>query len=289
MKVLISPLFLLFMIGTRAQQPVISLYPGPAPGSENWNWKEKEGRDHQFNTRMVYNVTQPTLTVFLPDSAVANGTGVLICPGGAFQILAIDHEGFDVARWLNNKGIAAFVLKYRLNQSLTDDPVKEILVKLSNPDKFNEDIKPIVAMDMADGQAAIHYIRNHASEFHLSPRKIGIMGFSAGGTVAAGIGFNDSLEDRPDFLAPIYPYVGSFPRTSIPRNAPPLFTAAAADDQLGLDKHSVKLYTDWTNSRHIAELHLYSKGGHGFGMRKQNLPCDAWIQRFYEWLGQQGF
>ena len=289
MKYISTGLFMVLVCTGFSQQKEISLYTGAAPGSESWTWDEKVTANNRVNERVIYNVSHPTITVFLPDSASANGTAIVICPGGAFQLLSIDQEGYAVARWLNKKGITAFVLKYRLAHTLTDNPVGELFAKQPNSEKFNEEIKPIIAMDIADGEAALTYVRTHAEDYHVSPRRIGIMGFSAGGTVATGIAYNYSPANRPDFVAPIYPYVGSFPKSSVPKDAPPLFISAAADDQFGFDKHCIGLYNDWTASKHIVELHIYSKGGHGFGMRKQGLPTDNWIDRFYDWLKQQGF
>ncbi|WP_229311518.1 alpha/beta hydrolase [Larkinella rosea] len=114
------------------------------------------------------------------------------------------------------------------------------------------------------------------------------MGFSAGGTVTMGVGYGYSAENRPDFLAPVYPYMTPFADKTVPADAPPLFVVAASDDQLNLAPHSVKLYSDWLTARKSAELHMYTKGGHGFGMRKQNIPADRWIERFGDWLCQQG-
>ncbi|HKS36920.1 MAG TPA: alpha/beta hydrolase, partial [Verrucomicrobiae bacterium] len=119
----------LFCMGLGAQEKVIRLYEGPAPGSENWKQDEKENRTNAWQTRVVYNVANPTLTVFPADSAKANGTAVVICPGGAFFALSIDSEGFDVARWLNAKGVTCFVLKYRLVECKTDDPTRELMTR----------------------------------------------------------------------------------------------------------------------------------------------------------------
>jgi len=282
----------LILIGCSAQaQKIIPLYNGAAPGSESWTWQEKENSNNFFQERVVYNVSQPTLTVFLPDTPVANGTAIVICPGGAFHILSIDQEGFDVARWLNKKGITAFVLKYRLVHSLTDDPVKELLSENPGADnkKFNDEVKPVVDFAIADAEAAIVYVRKHADEYKISANHIGLIGFSAGGTLAAGVAYNYNAENRPDFVAPIYPYIGDFEKTSVPKDAPPMFIAAAADDYFGFDKTCADLYKEWTASKHSAELHIYAKGGHGFGMKKQNLPSDHWIDRFGDWLKFLGY
>jgi dienelactone hydrolase len=285
MKYFIAFAFLIYAGSINAQKVIIL----GNKGSENWKWNEKESSVNAFNTKLVYNVSHPTLTVFPADSAIANGTAIIICPGGAFQVLSIESEGYEVAKWLNKKGITAFVLKYRLAQSMTDDPVKELFAKQPNTEKFNEEIKPVVMFAITDGLNAIAYVRKHATDYKISGTRIGIIGFSAGGTVAAGVAYTYTAESRPDFAAPIYPYVGSFTKSSVPADAPPLFTLSAADDQFGFDKHSIRLYEDWLASKHIAELHIYAKGGHGFGMRRQNLPVDDWIGTFNEWLVQQGF
>lgn len=273
---------------TQAQQ-VIRLYPGKAPGSESWNWHEKESANNSFHTRLVYNVVDPTLTVYKPDAATANGTAVVICPGGAFHILSIDSEGIEVAKWLANKGVTAFVLKYRLVHSLTDDPVAELMPKMQDFKKLDAENAPVVPLAIADGRKAIEYIRANAAQYGINPDRIGIIGFSAGGTVTAGVGFSYTPANKPAFLAPIYAYTGAMDKTNVPADAPPMFVVAASDDQLGLAPHSIKLYNDWIAAGKPAELHMYAKGGHGFGMRKQNLPVDSWIERFGEWLAFNGW
>ena len=261
---------------------VIRLYEGSASGSETWNWKEIEMGTGPGTT--VYNVTVPSLTVFEADKSIATGTAVVVCPGGAFHMLAISNEGYEVAKWLNSKGITAFVLKYRLAHLVTDNPGKEMGSKNIGSDKFNKDIEPIVAMDIADGKAAIAYVRSHSAEWGLKTDKIGIMGFSAGGTVTAGVTMTYDSQSRPDFSAPIYPYVGSFGNPAVPEDAPPMFMAVASDDAFGFQNHCISLYEKWVTAKKSAELHIYRKGNHGFGMRKQNIPTDTWIDRFHEWL-----
>ena len=271
--------------GLVAQEKVIRLYEGPAPGSEDWKQEEKENRTNQWQTRVVFNVANPTLTLFPADPSNANGTAVVICHGGAFFALSIDSEGFDVARWLNAKGVTCFVLKYRLVECKTDDPIRELTTR----GKLDDIVAPIVKLAMADGNAAIGYVRRHAKECGVNPDRIGIMGFSAGGTVTASVALNSSPDTRPNFVAPIYlAYNWTIKTGGVPADAPPMFILAATDDPLGLAPQSVALYQDWTAAKKSAELHLYQKGGHGFGMRKQNLPTDHWIERFADWLEVQG-
>jgi predicted peptidase len=280
-------LYLLIITSTLAQEKVISLYDGPAPGSESWTWNEAENNDNAWKARAVYNVSKPTLTVFQPEEGKGNGTAVIIAPGGAFHALAIDHEGFDVAKWLVKKGVTCFVLKYRLVHSLTTDPVKEVSEKW-NKKQFEEDNARLIPLAIADGRQAIAYVRKHADEFNVLTNRIGIIGFSAGGTVTSGTLFNYTRENLPDFAAPIYPYVPKNMIDSVAKDAPPLFIATASNDGLRLAPHSVELYSAWLSAKKDAELHMYARGDHGFGMRTQNVPTDKWIERFGEWLEVQG-
>lgn len=270
-------------------QKVIRLYDGPAPGSESWTQQEKQYFSTVWNTEVVTNVTVPTLTVYAPDPARTNGTAVVICPGGGFLALSINSEGIDVAKWLAGQGVTAFVLKYRLAPT-GEDGTREFGQMMSDPKRQQEVGAKIVPMSIADATAAVVYVRKHAAEYGVSPGRIGIMGFSAGGTVTSAVALGYTEESRPDFAAPIYPYLPPTLKTmEIKKDAPPLFIAAASDDQLGLAPDSLLLYQKWLAAKKPVELHLYSKGGHGFGMRKQNLPSDHWIERFGEWLQLLGF
>lgn len=278
---------LLGTITIHAQQKVISLYDGPVPGSESWNWDEAENYNNSWQTKVVYNVSKPTLTVFQPEAGKANGTAVVICPGGAFYALSINSEGFDVAKWLVQKGVTCFVLKYRLVRCSTNDPAAEVASKMGTKE-FEEETGKVIPLSIADGRAAIAYVRKHAAEYNLSADRIGIMGFSAGGTVASSASFGYSKENKPDFTAPVYPYFPKEMQGTMSADAAPMFIVAASDDQLGLAPHSVDLYTKWISSKKEAELHMYAKGGHGFGMKPQNLPSDQWIERFGDWLNMRG-
>lgn len=282
-------LLLFFWCACGSAQKVIPLYPGSVPGSENWNWEEAEMQSDLWQTRVVYNVSKPTLVAYFPPVTNINGTAVLICPGGAFHALSIDSEGIDVARRLNSMGVTAFVLKYRLVKSETSDPVREVSTKMAQGEKFHADNARVIPLAIADGIEAIRYLRTHAADLRINPDRIGIMGFSAGGTVAAGVTFQGVDETRPDFVASVYTYLTpSLKQLDAPQDAPPLFIAAASDDQLGLAPHSVMLYEKWMDARKPVEMHLYERGGHGFGMRTQNLPSDSWIERFSNWLEIQG-
>jgi len=286
-KILVIVFLLFASFNTKAQQKVIQLYNGAAPGSENWTYNEQMYKPGTKDA-LVYNVSHPTLTVYPADPSKANGTAIIVCPGGGFYILAIEHEGIDVANWLNQKGVTVFILKYRLGHSSTDNPGQELNDNMKKSD-FVEKITPIIPLCIADGRAAIQYVRTHAAEYGINPVQIGIMGFSAGGTVAASTAFNYTPENRPDFVAPIYAYMPPSLQGTVAADAPPLFVAAATDDGLGLTSQSVDLYSKWLAAKKPAEIHIYEKGGHGFGMHHQNIPTDTWIDRFGDWLGLLGY
>ena len=276
-----------------ASQPeVIPLWPNGAPGSENWSHQEQETiLPPPFGGRSIRNVTQPTLTAFPPSPSLACGTAVIICPGGAFHGLAIDHEGINVAHWLNARGVAAFVLKYRLVPTPVrdEDFVQQMVQQMQSqpaPNKLKELTRPIELLAIADGQQAMKVVRKHASEWGIATGRIGMMGFSAGARVTVGVALEHDAESRPNFAAPIYGAL--WEDLAVPADAPPLFIALANDDELAVDP-SLALYGAWRAAGRSVELHIYSQGGHGFGMRKQGMPADHWIDRFAEWLQAQGF
>ena len=173
-SLLLMPILFLFTFTSLAQQKVIQLYNGAAPGSESWNWDEALNTKNAWQTDVVYNVSHPTLTVFAPDSMQSTGTAVIICPGGGFHGLSINSEGYDVAKWLVKKGVTCFVLKYRLIHCLTNDPVAEFMNKLGKPELETE-MKAAIPFAVADGKNAVAYIRNHATEFGIDKNKIGLI------------------------------------------------------------------------------------------------------------------
>ena len=283
-------LVLSFITGYTYAQKVFTIWPGAAPGTENWNWhEEKDSVELPQGDLLAYNVAQPTLTYFAADPAIANGTSVIICPGGSFCYLHINTEGADVARWLNKKGVSAFVLNYRLVHSNTNMPIKEKDERAKDTTNARKLITPVVLMAITDGKQAISYVRKHAAELGVNPGKIGIMGFSAGGTVATAAAFDYTADSRPDFIAPVYAYVPPVLPMVMQKNTPPAFIAAATDDELHLVPMSINLYNKWLAAGNTAELHIYSKGGHGFGMNRHNQPSDTWIDRFGDWLQTNGW
>jgi acetyl esterase/lipase len=268
---------------TNAHPEVIPLWPGGAPGSEDWTQQECESIMPP-SLKVVRNVAQPTLTAYLPDPSRAVGTAVIVCPGGAFHFLSIDMEGTDVARWLNARGVAAFVLKYRLIRT-GDDFAVQVRENLADRDRMAEQMRVLRPLVIADGRQAVQVVRERAAEWNVAPDRIGIMGFSAGGTVTVGAALEHDAGSRPDFAAAIYG--GGSEEVSVPADAPPIFVLCAADDAMAAPR-CVRLYSDWRAAGHPAELHIYAQGGHGFGMRKQGLPSDTWIERFGDWLEALG-
>lgn len=288
-KSLLTLFFILLSLlpGLHAQQ-VIQLYEGRPKGSENWTWNEQLNTNNLFKTDVIYNVSQPTITAYLPPKEIATGTAVIVAPGGAFHTLSINSEGVDVAKWLNSRGVAAFVLKYRLVRCLTDDPVKELMAKM-NSGSLDKENAPVVEMAMNDGLTAVQYVRDNAATFDIDPQKIGFMGFSAGGTLTMSVVYNATDANRPNFVAPIYAYSGAIIGSAVPATNTPIFVAVAGDDQLGLMSHSLDLYKKWYEAKQPAELHIYQKGGHGFGMHKNGVPTDTWYERFGDWMKMQGY
>ncbi len=277
----------LALVPVASAQDVIPLYPGTPPGSAPASYSEKDYFSKAWNTDVVTNVTQPSLTVFKPAPELRIGTAVVICPGGGFMALSWGSEGTDVAKYLAARGVTAFVLKYRIAHT-EGDATEEFRTLFADPQKFNALVKDVIPQSIADGLAAVTWVRQHASEYGVSPDRVGIVGFSAGGSVTAEVGFHYAPAGRPAFVAPIYS-AGVMDDSPVPSDAPPMFLAAATDDTLGLAPKSIEIYQKWTSAHKTAELHMYAKGGHGFGMAKQGIPTDHWIDRFADWLQLEGF
>jgi endo-1,4-beta-xylanase len=259
-----------------ADPVVVDLYPGAAPGSEGIHeeevWVE---RGKGIVDRSVAHVHQPTLTAYLPIAEKNTGVAMVVAPGGGYTHLAIDKEGHDIARWLNTMGVAALVLKYRLPRT--------------------EGHKYTIETAVADAKRAVRLVRSRAGEWNFDPERIGMMGFSAGGDLAAraAMGFDkgqpgaaDAVErqsSRPDFLALGYPLIPN--ELAVTAETPPAFLVHADDDRLTAE-HSVRFYLALKKAGVSAELHVYSKGGHGFGILNRDLPVSGWPVRFEQWLAQ---
>ncbi|MEJ2007392.1 MAG: alpha/beta hydrolase [Acidobacteriota bacterium] len=275
------------VIAANAQQQVIPLWPGAAPGSEKWTYHEQTVDSPTFHTRVVLNVSRPTLTVYLPEPSKANGTAVIVCPGGGFHFLSLDNEGTEVAHWLTTHGVTVFLLKYRLVHTDPADFAKETMQDLANTGKMQAIMGTLGPMVLADGQRAVRIVRRHAADWKIDPKRIGIIGFSAGGYVSADVALHHDAASRPDFAAAIYPALP--PHAMVPPDAPPMFIACASDDPLVPPlTNAVRLYTLWEIAGIPAELHVYGRGGHGFGMTKHGLPVDHWIDAYGDWLRSQG-
>ncbi len=280
----IRTLLLFFALSTTAySQEVIKLYPGKAPGSESWDWTEKETNPFP-NNRMLYNVSEPVLLHYPAPKDKANGTSIIVAPGGAFHILSIDNEGILVAEWLNSLGISAFVLKYRVVKSNSDNPFAELIPLMNDKDKLDSINAPVVEMAKNDGIEAMKYVRGNAAKLGLDPNKIGFMGFSAGGTVTMSVMLSAEDQWKPDFIAPIYLYKKAVLGKDIPKKETPIFIAVASDDGLGFVPHSLELYQEWFAAGQPAELHVYEKGDHGFGFSPKGTTSDMWTQNFENWL-----
>lgn len=263
----------------------IRLYRGPAPGSEHWAHAEHRYFSEIFQTEVVTNVVVPTLTPVLPDAGT--GTAVIVAPGGGFHALSIETEGHQLARWLAGRGIAAFVLKYRLVPGGAD-PVAEMVEKFATG-TAEADMAAIAPLAVADAEAAVRLVRARAAEWHVEPDRVGFVGFSAGGNVAVHVAYTPDPGARPDFVVPVYAVTRGVDLASPPPGRGPVFVVAATDDPLGLAADAVAIYERWRTAGLAAELHLYANGGHGFGLRTQHLPSDSWIDRFGDWLTATGW
>lgn len=279
--------FLLFSTFQIQAQNSIKLYQGKAPGSEAWTWSEKVITPSPGN-RILYDVTEPELLHFPAAKEKSNGTSIIVAPGGAFHILSLDNEGIRIAEWLNELGISAFVLKYRLVKSQTDNPFETLIPLMQDKDKLDSINAPVVEIAKNDGIEAMKYVRSNAKELGVDPNKIGFMGFSAGGTVTMSVALSASEEWKPDFLAPVYLYRKAVLGSQMPLKKTPIFVAVASDDELEFMPHSVSLYQDWFAAGHPSELHVYENGGHGFGFAKKGTSSDQWTKDFEHWLRIRG-
>ncbi len=274
--VLVVALFLASHAFT-AEPAEILLWPDGAPGSEN---KDKEIVIVNRNgERSIYGVHRPSISPFIPAKEKASVAAVLVIPGGGHRVLAWDHEGPNFAKWLSERGVAAFVLKYRLARETNST--------------YKLEVHPL-----ADTRKAIETIRARATEWGIDPKKVGVAGFSAGGELAAmaaeNFDFGDvkvengSESSKPAFQALIYPGKS---RQIVPnKESPPAFLACAFDDRQDISEGLAELYLRFKRAGVRSELHIYSTGGHGFGVRESNArPVGAWTERFLEWMKESGF
>ena len=272
------------VVSTSTTPQPMRLWPGKAPGSENWTQQESETR---LGERFIRNVVDPTMTAYFPPAGTANGTAMIVCPGGGFHMLTIDGEGVNVARFLNSMGITAFVLRYRLTK--TNAAFLPVMMhKITTPGLLQPVLDEMTPMILADGQQAMRIVRSHAAAWGLAPNRIGMIGFSAGGYLTLEVALHHDAASMPDFAAPIYALAPASVNPSPDRI--PMFLACAEDDPLvPPTPNSVRVYDAWRTAGKPVELHVFEKGGHGFGIRKQNLPSDAWPGLFQQWLATEGY
>ena len=275
----------------------IPLYAAPAPGSDHWILSESETQFAQ--AKILRNVVHSRLTVFEPPPEKALGTAVIVAPGGGMMYLSIEDEGYGVARWLAARGFTAFVLKYRTLQMTEADPefraatikvLSRFFAQTTQPGGVID--SPVAAhtpVAVADGVQAIHVVRSLAAKFGYSPDRIVMVGFSAGGRIAIGAALSPNPEDRPNYTGLIYAGVFEAAPSApvpIPQGAPPVFMASAANDPLRM--WQLPLYEQLIKASVPVELHIYEKGGHGFGIRPQQKTSDHWIDECYWWLESHG-
>lgn len=296
----LTTLFLLLLtLSAHAQPQELALWPGGAPGSEDWQFAEIV-TTAPSGDRVVSNVREPTLTVYLPEAANANGAAVVIAPGGALRVLGMDNEGSKVARWLNARGIAAFVLKYRTLQSDPDAPRPtappagmagagrvelEIRNGNANPAPDDPALNEVLQFAVADAREALKLVRRNAEAWRVDPARVGLMGFSAGGGVAVGTTMEARDEGYPDFLVSLYG--PSLQDVNLPEYAPPLFIAVG-NAHFNVTNGCVALFMAWKAAGIPAELHVYDQVSGGFGMTPRGLPIDGWTERLGEWLDARG-
>ena len=282
---------------------VIHLWPEGPPTKLDGVGPEVEFRGPvgvAVNTRMLRNVSEPTLTVFHPTNDKPNDVGVIVCPGGGWRILAWEHEGIDASTWLAARGYTAFLLKYRVrgtpaNQADYDAELAQAMAGVVNglgkgraAPRAMSDIVPYRTIHDAreaaadDGRRAIEIVRERAKEWAVE--KVGMLGFSAGAFLAVDVAVDPRAAPLA-FVAPIYG--GETLGRPVPADAPPLFAVIAQDDVL-LYRVVERLYADWSDAERSAELHIYRRGDHGFGMVKQGAPSDRWINLFHDWLADLG-
>ena len=251
--------------------------------------KEKQYYSNDWKVQVVTNVSEPELLVFEPSEDKKTGSAVIIAPGGGLYGLSINSEGIDVANWLVAQGVTAFVLKYRLVPTGEDGAAEISELFGTNPELMYKKVSEVMPYSIQDGLNAVEHVRTNAKQYGIQPDKIGFMGFSAGGAVTMGVAYHCEAENKPDFLVPVYPWTTAMP-VQVPKvDASPMLIICATDDPLGLAAGSIELYNSWYEKKLNVALHMYSKGGHGFGMVNNGFPSDGWIERFYEWAVVEQF
>lgn len=258
-----------------AQETILLRSAGKVDASAAAERIEERGKNG-VSDRSITNVLQPTVTVYLPEKEKANGIAMVICPGGGYQHLAIDKEGHDIARWLNTIGIAGIVLKYRLPGRMPPFAQANL-----------QEVAASIRVALEDAEAAMRVTRENASKWNLKPKAIGIMGFSAGGHLAAMMGMTAPEDSKPDFLVLGYPAIP--PVLNVTPSTPRTFLVAADDDKtVNAAANAGRFYAALKAAKVPAELHVYSSGGHGFGIIKSGKTSAAWPAALAAWLKETG-
>ncbi len=270
-------------VAAPAQPNAFPLYPHMLPGKVHESWA-KFGDDY-----LVRNVTQPTLTPFLPAPGKATGAGMIVAPGGAFMMLSMSHEGWKVAQKLADSGIAAFVLKYRLNETPEDQKAfgEFAAARMGEalrlaPSGQHPDLKEPRATE--DAIAALRYVRQNATKWNIDPQRVGMIGFSAGAMTTLDAVLQAAPADRPAFFGYIY---GPMLPVTVPPNAPPMFAAIAMDDEL-FAAQGFGIIESWRKAKRPVELHVYERSNHGFGLGVPGTTSVLMIPEFIAWLNSRG-
>jgi acetyl esterase/lipase len=266
------------LFGQSGPPAEIPLWPKGAPGSEGKPPSEVVTRSESGELR-VSGIHNPSITPYVPAKEKATGLAILVVPGGGHRLLAITHEGYNVAQWLSERGIAAFVLKHRLARE--EGSTYKIEIE-----------------SLADTERAMRLIRSRAREWNIDPGRVGAMGFSAGGELVAMVSSRggagngadplDQQSSKPTFQALIYP--GRSGDIQPTKESPPAFLAAAYNDRTDISEGLAEAYLRFKRAGVPAELHIFGTGGHGFGLRSTSTrPVGQWIVRFEDWLADSGF
>jgi len=270
-----------------ADTQVVKLWPGKAPGETKELPAEGyiEAKKGQLEVKRLANVSEPTITIYSPEKEKANGTTVIVAPGGGYSILAIEHEGTQTCEWLQSLGVTAVLLKYRVPKREMQMPENLAMIQ--------------------DAQRAVSLVRSMQKELGIDPTRVGMLGFSAGGNLTAWTCLtkkrmydkidktDEVFSHEPNFGLLIYPggiidKGGALnPEFEVKIDSPPMFFVHSSDDGLS-SENSVSLYLAIKKNKVPAELHLYASGGHGYGMRKTEHPCAKWPDRAADWLKARG-
>jgi len=255
--------------------------PGPEAATANEVWTVVGGE------RWARNVVRPTLLPVLPAEENSTGAAVIVVPGGGFQFVSMDNEGYLIANWLAERGVAAFILKYRVMETPDDEQafIAHMQKRLSSAEHGGSlDMASGKALAVADAQEALRIVETRSEEWGIDPDRIGMLGFSAGAIATLGVVMAEGNGPYPDFLGYIY---GPMKHISVPEHAPPIFVALAADDAHFGDE-GFGLVEAWKSSGVPVEFHLYQSGGHGFGSYRRGFTADGWFDQYIDWLASRG-